>query len=115
MSVPTSRVQVICAVCRRPVELFEVNDSPQLWAQTVYAMCHGKKDSLLFRNGVPTQVIVFKEEAEAIKAQQEQTAAAPADYFVCLSMLVTGRHKHPHLMLGLLDKVARDIAMEDAS
>ena len=112
MTVPTSRVQVICAVCRRPVEVFSVNDDPVLWDRTVYARCHGKTETLLFSDAVPNPIIVFREEAETIRVQQEQAAAAPADYFICLSMLVTGRHKHPDPTLGKVDVIARDIALE---
>ncbi|MCA3109875.1 MAG: hypothetical protein ING91_19270 [Rhodocyclaceae bacterium] len=109
-----TRDEVICAVCRRPVEVFSVTNDPSLWARSFYARCHGKKDTLIFSDAdaVPNPVIMFREEAEAIRVQREQAAAAPADYFVCLSMLVTGRHKHPDLMLGLTDVIALDIALE---
>jgi hypothetical protein len=42
-------------------------------------------------------------------------AHPPADYFVSMSMLVTGRHKGDHPTLGKVDVIARDIALEEAS
>jgi len=54
--------------------------------------------------------------SEPIKQPEPlRLADALADYFVSMSMLVTGRHKGDHPTLGKVDVIARDIALEDAS
>lgn len=104
--------QVFCEVCRKPVVYFEMIADPTILTYVVGVKCHGKTETLDFTHQPPALIRAFAKEAAELEAQQEQVAAAPADYFVCMSMLVTGRHKHPNLMLGKVDMIARDIALE---
>ncbi|MBY0438576.1 MAG: hypothetical protein K2W80_10320 [Burkholderiales bacterium] len=112
MSIPARQHQVFCAVCQRQVDHYQMMAARDVMGYLVGAKCHGKTETADFQWEVPATVVMFEKEAAELKAQRERDTAAPADYFVCLSMLVTGRHKHPNLMLGKVDMIARDIALE---
>ena len=103
--------RVLCAVCQRQVDHWQMHDSVGAYVSTVAVQCHGKKDTLLFRDYVPATVIAFQQEAEALAELRK--VAAPADHFICLSLLLTGQHKHLADTLSNMDVIAGRIATEE--
>lgn len=100
-----------CAVCSTPVRTYEVIPLHARHTVLWRARCHGKIDEqeVDTLDYVRSPALAFVEEAKAL----EEWHSAPADHFVCFSLLITGRHRKNSPTLGALDVKAAAVVAEE--